>query len=330
MRGSALWWLGTVPGRRRLSGMRLPYRALFAVSAVLVVGCMSKGPIASPSASPSPSGVPTPSPSLVPSASPSPSVVPSPSPSVPPGADVAVVRIEQTGGFIAPWVTLDQYPTVALYADGRLIMQGPQMELYPGPALPNLQQTLLTPEGVAQVLQWAADAGLQGEDRFLGRPMPDAGVTLFTVVRPGEAPHTTSVSDLSAPDAETTAVRKFQDLMLSIRSWLPSDVIGEDQPYAWNRLQILSAPADPAAQPDPQLTTISDWPLADLASLGIPVDGDGGHRCGVIEGADLDTLRPALATANELTLWRSGNALYTVLLHPLLPDDAGCPGFAGP
>jgi hypothetical protein len=304
--------------------MRLPYRALFAVSVVLVVGCSSTGPSPSTSSSPSPSASPsdTPSPSL--------SVAPTPSPSLAPGADIAVVRIEQTGGFIAPWVTLDRYPTVALYADGRLIMPGPQVELYPGPALPNLQQTLLTGAGVAQVLQWAADSGLQGEDRFLGRPMPDAGVTQFTVVRPGEAPHTTSVSDLSASDPETTAVRKFQDLMLSIRSWLPNDVIGDDQPYAWNRLQIVAAPADPAAQPDPQLTTISDWPLADLSSLGFLFDEGGGHRCAVIESADVDALRPALATANELTLWRSADQLYTVQLHPLLPDDAGCPGFAGP
>lgn len=231
---------------------------------------------------------------------------------------------------LAPWMTLDRYPTVALYADGRLIMQGPQVEMYPGPALPNLQVTLLTLNGVDQVLAWAADAGLQGEDRFLGQPMPDAGVTTFVVLQPGAAPHTTTVADLSATDAETTAVRKFQEVLLSIREWLPNDVIGNDQPFAWDSLQILSVPADPATQPDPQLVTISDWPLEDLATAGIPIDGEGGHRCGLIEGADADTLRPALATATELTLWRSGDAVYAVQFHPLLPDDGACPGFAGP
>jgi gas vesicle protein len=70
-----------------------------------------------------------------------------------------VVKIEQVGGFIAPWVTLGRYPTVVLYADGRLIMEGPQIEIYPGPALPNLQVTQLTP----------AD---------LTRPTPCAGWTL--------------------------------------------------------------------------------------------------------------------------------------------------------
>jgi hypothetical protein len=232
---------------------------------------------------------------------------------------------------LAPWVTLTYYPIVVLYTDGRLIMPGPQIELYPGPALPNLQVTQLTLNGVDQVLAWAADAGLQGEDRFLGQPMPDAGVTTFQVLQPGAAvPHTTTVADLSGVDAETTAVRKFQDVLLSIRQWLPNDVIGDDQPYQWRSLQILTAPADPASQPDPALVTVADWPLADLASAGIPIDGDGGRRCGLVEGADADLLRPAVVSANELTLWRSEGVVYSVGFHPLLPDDVACPGFAGP
>ena len=225
-------------------------------------------------------------------------------------------------------MTLNRYPTVALYADGRLIMQGAQIEIYPGPALPSLQVTQLTLNGVDQVLAWAADAGLQGEDRFLGQPRPDAGVTTVVVSRPGEAPHTTTVSDMSAPDQETSAVRKFQEILLAARSWLPNDIIGNDQPYQWRSLQILVTPADAASQPDPQLVTVRDWPLGDLGSAGIEIDE--AHRCGLVEGADADALRPALAGANELTLWRSGGATYAVQFHPQLPDDVACPGFAGP
>jgi hypothetical protein len=238
-----------------------------------------------------------------------------------------VVKIEQVGGFIAPWMTLNRYPTVVLYADGRLIMQGPVDDIYPGAALPNLQVTQLTPHGLDQVLQWAADAGLQGPDVFLGQPIPDAGVTLFEVVRP-EGPHTTSVADLTSDDQAIGALRKFQDIMTSIRQWLPNDVVGDDQPYQWNALQILAAPADPAQQPDPQLVTIVDWPLGALATLGTDVGGD--NRCAVVTGTDLATLRPLLATANELTLWRSGGQTYSLQLHPLLPDDQGCPALAGP
>jgi hypothetical protein len=189
--------------------------------------------------------------------------------------------------------------------------------------------TVLTPEGVAQVLEWAANAGLQGEDRFLGQLMPDAPVTIFTVVR-GDQVHSTTVTDLSAADPEVGAVARFQDLMLSITQWLPNDIVSEGEPYQWDRLQILAAPADPAQQPDPQLVTISEWPLQDLATVGILIDEGGGHRCAVVEGSELDALRPALATANELTLWRSEGATYSIQFHPLLPGDPPCPGIAGP
>ena len=58
---------------------------------------------------------------------------------------MAIVRIEQQGGMLPQWETLRWYPsTVVLYDDGRLIIQGPQIEIYPGPALPNLQVTHFT------------------------------------------------------------------------------------------------------------------------------------------------------------------------------------------
>ena len=96
---------------------------------LLLVACTA-APGASPghSASAPPSASPSASPSNLPTAS------PSPSPSPIGNANLAVVRIEQTGGMLPPWVTLGNYPNVVLYGDGRLILQGPQIELYPGPA----------------------------------------------------------------------------------------------------------------------------------------------------------------------------------------------------
>ena len=231
---------------------------------------------------------------------------------------------------LPPWLTLNQYPTVVLYSDGQMITLGPQLEIYPGPALPNLVVTPLTLDGVRQVLVWAAEAGLQGEDRFLGEPIPDAPVTTVIVAPPGERRHTTSVADMSAPDDATVDVARFQEILLNIRESLPNEVQGEDQPYAWDRLAVVANPARPEDQPDPALVTISQWPLADLASLGLPLEPVAGHRCAVIEGADLDALRPALATANELTLWLSEEQTYAVQFHPLLPDEPGCPELAGP
>jgi hypothetical protein len=82
---------------------------------------------------------------------------------------VAVIRIEQTGGMMPPWETMRWYPIMALYGDGRLVTQGPQIEIYPGPALPNLQVVHFSQHGVEQALAWAAEAGLHGADSSSAR-----------------------------------------------------------------------------------------------------------------------------------------------------------------
>ncbi|HUR15745.1 MAG TPA: hypothetical protein VMZ33_00540, partial [Candidatus Limnocylindrales bacterium] len=112
-----------------------------------------------------------------------------------------IVKIEQTGGMMPPWETLRWYPSVALYGDGRLIFQGAQIEIFPGPALPSLWFTHLTEHGIEQVLEWAADAGLQGPDRNLGEQIMDAGANVYTVARP-EGTHRTVVHSNASNDPD--------------------------------------------------------------------------------------------------------------------------------
>ena len=227
-----------------------------------------------------------------------------------------------------PWETLRWYPSVVLYGDGRQITQGPQIELYPGPALPNLQVTHFTQAGLEQVLAWAREAGLEGPDRMLGQPILDSGVTQVTIVHADGTVHRTSVTDMSSTDAEVGAVRQFEELMLNLRAWLEADVVGDDVPYAYDRLRLISFPADRGNLPDPGMATEVDWPLDQpLATLGASWGEPAEYRCGLIEGEDLGTLRPMLDRATELTLWRSDDVLYQLYLHPLLPDDEACPGF---
>ncbi len=235
------------------------------------------------------------------------------------------MRIEQTGGMLPPWETLRWYPSAVLYADGRLITQGPTLLIYPGPALPNLVVTQLPDDGVAQVLEWAAEAGLEGPDRELGEPLLDSGVTLFTVTSPAGT-HKTSVWDMFGSDADTGAVRQFQEVLANIRAHM--DVPADDQPFEYDRMRIISFPVDPAALPEPDLVTFIDWPLdTPLADVGTSYGEPAEYRCSVVEGEDLETLRPLAAEATELTLWPSGDLAYQLYLHPLLPDEEPCPGF---
>jgi hypothetical protein len=264
-----------------------------------------------------------------PSASPSasPSAAPTAAPSAPPNMNLAVVRIEQTGGMMPPWETLRWYPMVAFYADGRLITQGPQVELYPGPALPNLQVTRFSQDAINQVLQWAAQAGLQGPDRQLGPMILDAGSTLFTVPSPAGTHHT-SVTDLSANDPEIGALREFMDVMTGLRQWLADYVASDDMPYLFERLRVISFPADPANLPDPNFAQTVEWPLSSPASRGQSWGEPADYRCWELATDELETVRPLFAQANELTLYLADDDVaYQFYLHPLLPDDEACPGF---
>lgn len=304
--------LGTDPSHGRLTRMTVrSTQLLLAALSLTLVACAGQ-----PGASPTPTG------------SPPPSATPAPTPSPSPIADGAtvVLRIEQTGGMMPPWETLRWYPSVVLYADGRLIMQGPQIAIYPGPALPNLQVTHLSADGVAQVLQWAAQAGLEGPDRQLGPMILDAGELVFTVTTPAGT-HRTSVTDMSAGDPEIGAVRQFQGLMGDLRAWLADEIVGDDTPYVADRLRVISFPADAANQPDPNLVTTLAWPLEPMATHGTSYGEPAEYRCVLIEGDDLATLMPLLQQSNELTLWESEDATYQIYAHPLLPDDLPCPGF---
>lgn len=226
-----------------------------------------------------------------------------------------------------PWETLRWYPTVAFYGDGRLITQGPQVELYPGPALPSLSVTHFSQDAIDPVLQWAAEAGLQGPDRQIGPQILDAGSTVFTV-NSAAGTHHTSVTDLSANDPEIGALREFMDVMGNLRQWLAEDVASDETPYPFDRMRVISSPADLANLPDPNFATTVEWPLSSPATRGQSWGEPADYRCWELSGDELETVRSLFEQANELTLYRADDDVaYQFYVHPLLPDDEACPGF---
>lgn len=266
-----------------------------------------------------------------------PGATPSPSPGIthPTGAADLVVRIENGGGFVGPNWTVRQLPWLSVYGDGRVMVPGPQIEIYPSPALPNVVAFRISEEGLQKVLEEALAAGLLGADAHYDYPgIADAGTTTFTVVAGGKR-HVVSayalaeggaLDDQLDPDTlrARTALLKFQERALDLRAWLGSAVIEPESPYRFEALRIYVTarqPADPQIQPG-----FADWPLATpLSSFGAPSGGLLDARCGVVSGDELATLRPAVQSSNELTVWRSGAAEYQLILRPLLPDESGCP-----
>jgi hypothetical protein len=218
-----------------------------------------------------------------------------------------------------------------------MVTPGPQIEIYPGPALPNLQVRAISEEGVQRILEAARKAGLLGADRQLMGPLPisDAPTTTFTVVA-GGARHVVSVYALDQtagngripPDEQEAraALVAFQAQLSDLERWLPAGSVGAEGSYTIVRLQVSATANTSASAAIPFREPPVDWPLEPgLAGFGTALqDQFAGYRCGVVEGAELATLLPLVRKANELTAWRSDGRTYQLVLRPLVTDEPGC------
>jgi hypothetical protein len=229
---------------------------------------------------------------------------------LPPPTDELVLRVETGGGLVPVELALRTLPSFSLYGNGRVITEGPQIAIYPSPALPNLLERSVSEEGVQAILAEAEKAGL---------------VT-----------HTTSVTGLGAEEsgavnlsddelATRRAIAEFNAKLLDLSSWLPAGSVGEEAPFDFTELRLYSSPyevtQEPGLEQDPK-----PWPLGEpLAAFGEPAGGAlADLRCGVVTGEELATLLPDAVTSNEITPWTSGGEPYLLVFRPLLPDEHGC------
>ena len=250
------------------------------------------------------------------------------------GPDDLVLRIDTSGGFVAPAYTQGQFPGFSLFGDGRVISAGAQIEIYPQPALPPLIVTTIDAAGVATIVQAALDAGLGADADYtdLGSTMiADAATTTFTLTANGET-HVVRVYALSElgskpeqmSEAEFKARTKLQDLWTSLfdlRRLVGQDSVSDDEVYVTEemRLYVTDYQGDSTLK-EPTL----DWPLAEpLADFGEPSEAFDA-RCGTVSGADLAALMPLAEQANQLTPWKSDGERYGLVFRPLLPDEIGC------
>lgn len=252
----------------------------------------------------------------------------------PTGADQLILRVAYEGGFVPYEYTLGSTPFWSLFGDGTLIVPGPQIEIYPGPALPNLTATPVSEDGIQAILEAARDAGLMDGDASYGNQcIADAATTVFTTSADGA---TTVVSayalDVGEPagtcgnekDAEARAkLAAFQAKLTDLRSWLPNGSVGTERPYDPTEMRVYVLPyqGDAELPQDP-----IEWPLEPpLDAFGEAAqDAPADTRCGVVTGEDLATLLAAAGNANALTPWTSGGTEYHLIFRPLLPDEHAC------
>lgn len=247
-------------------------------------------------------------------------------PSHPTGPEL-VVRMETSGGLVPPSTRYRELPAFTLVGDGRAIEPGPQIEIYPPPALPSVVQRTVSEDGIAFILRAAVDAGLTKGDRTVALPpgvgVADAGETVFTVVADGKT-SVTRVDSLGTIDetGERKKILEFRAVLIDLEGKLPTGSTSKDSQYDVVGLRVVVTPY--SASPDPNLKqAVQAWPLAQpLATFGKPIDQMA--RCAVVEGADLDRLLPKLSATNELTPWQSEGTNHLLIVRPLMPDESTC------
>ncbi len=267
----------------------------------------------------------------------------SPSPRIDhPDGDALVFSVTTSGGFVPADTHLITLPTFALTGNGQVIVAGPQIEIYPGPALPNLQVRILSPAGIQRLLERIMATGLfEADHQFTAGNMfvADAPDTVFTfradgrevvtsiyalgIVGDGNSlPPSFPEDELAAHETLNALVSdlSFVDDLVPATEWL-SDWTG----YEPAALRLLVANADDwTGDVDPGEPKA--WPVAgDAASFGEPTLM-AENRCGVVSGTDAQAWWDALASANQLTQWSSNGHLFQVTVRPILPyEEATCP-----
>lgn len=246
--------------------------------------------------------------------------------------DDVALRVEYTGGFTTPAVLATRLPVLTVYGDGRVITEGPQIMIYPAPALPNLQVQRISRDDVLALVDRALDAGV-GTQLDFGDPLiADGATTKFTVMTQ-VGPQVTEVyalpeaggADHGLTDDQVAAREAMRDLfaaLTDLATTLGAAAVSDEGPYQPTALAAVVEPWQAADEPDEQPEIA--WPGPELP--GEPFNPDLGLHCVTVTGAELDAVLAAAAEANQRTPWLSGGERYQVTLRPLLPDETGCAG----
>ncbi|MBY8870371.1 hypothetical protein K7640_00755 [Micromonospora sp. PLK6-60] len=238
-------------------------------------------------------------------------------------ADVPVIRIDYTGGFVPPAVVATRLPGVSVYGDGRVVSQGPVPAIYPGPALPNIQVGKLSAGEVTKLVEQARAAGVGGTADLGTPPITDVATTRFTVRGPVGTEELTvyALHEATGPEAGLTAEqRAARDKLRAFADRLINPTGATTQPY---QPAVVAAVAEPwVATEENQHQVEVPWPGPALPGASL---GDGLELgCVTVTGPAVRQVIDAAAKANTATPWTSGGKRWTVTLRPLLPDETDC------
>ena len=254
-----------------------------------------------------------------------------------PSGDALVLGVDYAGGFVAPGYRLTAFPAFTLTGDGRVIVPGPQIAIFPGPALPAVNVRRLNEDGIQALLDLVTRTGLfdaNAEYRGAQNVIADAADTVFTLHAGGRDVQVVvyalgtldpgSYPGISADElAAHSALSGLLERLGAIDEWMPAYDWTDAtwQAYQPDALRLVVRNADADAPDESGITRgLLDWPVAsDPAAFGEPAFDD--LRCGVVSGQEARDWYAVLSGANQLTLFTSGDHRYQVTARPQLPDE---------
>lgn len=229
----------------------------------------------------------------------------------PTGADEVVVSIAQEGGFAPAEMIFASMPSFLVSGDGRQFTPGPQIAIYPGPLLPNIQVADLGEEGVQEFLALADEHGLlQERDYESPTNIADATDTVVTIRVGGE----------------TYAHRAYA---LGFEAGLDQSGAEVDDP-ARQQLAAFVAAVTSSASPEttsfePERFLVRATPVDDLTGYEVeptilpwPIEIDLGSADDCIE-IPAEAIGATFADANQLTFFEQEGLTYQLAVKPALP-----------
>lgn len=298
----------TMKIRTSLGLTSLPLTALLATALVACGDDSTPAPAAGSTSVPT-SSVPTPDTTAAPDTTPAPGGIEHPV-----GADEVVLRIAYEGGFVPAEIAFLNLPALLVTGDGRLIVQGPVAEIYPGPLLPNLQVRSISETGIQHLLSMAADHGLlAARDYSSPDGIADAADTVVEIAANGEVyRHQAYALGLDAEDDELRAeLSAF--VAEATGDWLYGDnpELGPESAFASDTFLFRALEVgDYQGDIEP---TVVDWPAAATVRLA-----DAGE-CAAIPASEVGDL---FADANQLTFFSEDGMTYQLAVKPQLPGDS--------
>ena len=241
----------------------------------------------------------------------------------PTGPDDEIVNYTELAGFTTMEYAFQQPPSVLISGDGRVFTVGPQIAIYPGPALPNIQVGTITEDGIQTVLEAADQAGLFAEIEYeaptIVADAPTASVTLnvdgVSWVHQAYALGLGGGPD-SATGAESTPEREallaFTTQLMDLPTLVGADQLGPVEPFEPEEYLIRAVPAeDPDSMASEGIEpTIVEWP----STAGVTLAEAG--ECAVVQASDVGDL---FTSADQLTFFTEGDVTYQVFAVQRLP-----------